>query len=154
VAPCPHQGACGLAARASAPNEAWCHHFAAPPQEVFTSRSWREFGERLGIDLRSLPLSFLVLERDAALDAAPTGLETVRILGRPRWEKGRARFEVCHAGGVHSADLLARTNRAVHRALREPEAVPQRYHARLAPQVGEALRLEVCEPIAAPAHPT
>jgi hypothetical protein len=153
LAPCPHADACGLANRARVVNEtteqkdaettdAWCHHFAAPAPEAFTSRFWREFGERLGIDLRALPLSFLVLERGAVhIAAAPNeaGGELVRILGRPRWEKGRARFDLCHAGGVHAGDMLKRTSPELHRALKEPEESVQLHRASLR-ELGDGTR--------------
>jgi len=159
LAPCPHAGVCGLAgvahrtpaaapatpaADAARPNDAhptgaqptdaWCHHFATPAPEAFTSRFWRDFGERLGIDLRALPMSFLVLERNAVnISALPNEAdgEFVRILGRPRWEKGRSRFDLCHAGGVHAADMLKRTSPDLHRSLKEPEESVQLYRATL-----------------------
>ncbi|MBI3886386.1 MAG: hypothetical protein HY302_11755 [Opitutae bacterium] len=61
VAPCTHQAACGLLAPANARH--WCHHFAAPPPEIFANSDWVRFGQRAGIDLRNLPYSFLVLDR-------------------------------------------------------------------------------------------
>ena len=61
VAPCTHQAACGLLAPDNVRH--WCHHFAPPPPEIFTDSDWVKFGRRAGIDLRSLPCSFLVLAR-------------------------------------------------------------------------------------------
>jgi hypothetical protein len=61
VAPCTHQARCGLLAPENARH--WCHHFAAPPPAVFTDSDWGKFALWEGIDLRSLPLSFLVLDR-------------------------------------------------------------------------------------------
>jgi hypothetical protein len=168
LAPCPHAGVCGLAGAArrtlaadskdSANSaggvaeandaqaiDAWCHHFATPAPEAFTSRFWREFGERLGIDLRALPMSFLVLERNAVnISALPNESEGefVRILGRPRWEKGRSRFDLCHAGGVHAADMLKRTSPDLHRSLKEPEESVQLHRATLREQPDGSRRIE------------
>ena len=61
VAPCPHQAACGVLA---AGNERhWCHFFAPPPAGVYADSGWVKFGQRAGIDLRSLPYSFIALDR-------------------------------------------------------------------------------------------
>lgn len=151
VAPCPHGRGCPLADRDAepnrAPNGAWCHHFAPPAAEAFTSGFWRRFAERLGIDLRALPYSFVVLDRDAAAPTAAAGLEPARILGRPRWEKGRARFELCCDRGVVEADLLKRTAPKLHKSLREPEAEPRSYAVELGAERGDATRVERIEPV-------
>jgi len=56
----------------------------------------------MGIDLRSLPYSFLVLARPAAELPTPVGYS--RIIGEPREAKGYARILSCHEGGV--TDLM------------------------------------------------
>lgn len=145
VAPCPHAQPCPLGAREDAPNGAWCHHFAAPAPEAFTSGFWRRFAERLGIDLRALPFSFVVLDREASAPTSPAGLEPARILGRPRWEKGRVRFELCCARGVIEADLLKRTAPKLHKSLRAPEAEPRGYAVELGEERGDAVRVERIE---------
>jgi len=61
IAPCTHQARCGMLALKNARH--WCHHFAPPPEAAFRDARWAEFGKELGIDLRSLPYSFLVLSR-------------------------------------------------------------------------------------------
>lgn len=63
VAPCPHAGTCGLLAPGN--ERHWCHFFADPPPGVHADSGWVKFGQRAGIDLRSLPYSYLVLERTA-----------------------------------------------------------------------------------------
>jgi hypothetical protein len=148
VAPCPHTGACGLRAPNAAPNEGWCHHFAPPAPEAFTSGFWRHFSKRLGIDLRDLPMSFLVLARAEATASAANddGLVPARILGRPRVEKGRVRFELCWADGVIEADLLKRTDPVLFRGLREPEAEPRAYRVELGARTGDATRVTRIEP--------
>jgi len=114
IAPCPHGGACGVLAPGA--ESEWCHHFAKPPPIAFQSRDWAQFSRRLGIDLRSLPYSFLALARDAA---PPDGGES-RILGRPRLLKGHAKVHVCDASGVHERTLLKRDDRELFKSLADP----------------------------------
>ena len=103
VAPCLHSMECGL----NAPSRAhdWCHHFASPPPEVFTSPHWAAFAKLLGIDLRSLPLSYLVLDK-----RPPTPLPegSVRVLGRPRVYKAHALALGCDAAGVEESRVSKR----------------------------------------------
>ncbi len=103
LAPCPHSGACALAAPERAAD--WCHHFARAPRSVFQDAFWGRFARELGIDLRALPYSFLALAREPA---APPPADLARVLGRPRMEKGRARLDVCTSAGVATRDFLAR----------------------------------------------
>ena len=119
LAPCPHTEACGVFGQN--PSDAWCHFFARPPAEAFIERRWTLFAKRLHIDLRSLPYSYLLLERrpSAASPAAPL---RARLLGRARLEKGRAELHVCTAQGVAALTLLERQDRAYFRSLRQPLA--------------------------------
>lgn len=94
VAPCPHQERCGVLAPGNESH--WCHHFATPPGFVFHDPDWARFANEMEIDLRSLPVSCLVLDRRPA-PPLPNG--TVRIVGRPRMEKPFARVLGCHATG-------------------------------------------------------
>lgn len=104
VSPCPHQQRCGILAEG---NEAhWCHQFAAPPPAIFQDPQWGRFAAEMEIDLRSLPVSFLVLDR-RPVEGVPEG--TVRVLGRPRIEKGQARLLGCAAEGVREYRLPKRT---------------------------------------------
>jgi hypothetical protein len=91
VAPCTHQERCGM------PESGWCHHFATPPAEAFTTPEWGRFAEATGIDLRSLPLSFLVTDQRTR-PAAPA--DTVRLIARPRTTKGDTLITACDARGV------------------------------------------------------
>ena len=116
VAPCTHQERCGILQPG---NEAhWCHHFASPPPAVFTDPHWGKFARLAGVDLRSLPLSFLVLDarpEEPAL-AAGGSSETVgtppasarRILGRPRIYKGYAMVLSSGVDGVGEHRLSKR----------------------------------------------
>ena len=102
VGPCPHQNTCGVL---TAGNERhWCHFFAAPPLGVYADSGWVRFGQRAGIDLRSLPYCFLALDRSqpSALSSQPSDLS--RIIGEPRLYKGYAKIFNCDAGGV--AELM------------------------------------------------
>jgi ribosomal protein RSM22 (predicted rRNA methylase) len=106
LAPCPHRGACGM--QAPGHERDWCHHFATPPRTVFQDAFWGRAARELGIDLRSLPYSFLALARGAA--PAPPA-ELARVLGRPRIEKGRARIDLCTASGVATRHYLERLSK-------------------------------------------
>ena len=147
VAPCPHQAACGILA---AGNERhWCHFFASPPTGLYADSAWVKFGQRAGIDLRSLPYSFLVLDRNAgaSLDDARAG--TVkrrpyegqglsRIIGAPRLYKGYAKVFNCDAGGVAELMLQKRDAPELFKALKQGEATGLQHwtHAngRISPQ--------------------
>lgn len=103
VAPCPHDGPCGLLAPGN--ERHWCHHFGRPPTEAFTEQGWALFGRRLGIDLRSLPYSYLVLDRRAP--AREPG--AVRMIGTPRPGPGGLRVLRCATSGVADVELPRRS---------------------------------------------
>ena len=118
VAPCPHQARCGLLAAENARH--WCHHFAAVPSEVFREGKWAELGRELGIDLRSLPLSYLIMDRGDMSTAPAAG--SSRILGVPRESKGYCRILSCQQSGVAELMLQKRDDPALFRELlRAPE---------------------------------
>jgi len=112
IAPCPHQATCGVL---TAGNERhWCHFFAAPPAGVYADSGWVKFGQRAGIDLRSLPYSFVVLDR-----RAPAQLDGFsRIIGEPRHYKGYAKIFNCDAGGVTDLILQKRDAPELFKALK------------------------------------
>jgi len=113
VAPCPHQGPCGIL---SGGNERdWCHHFAKPPNNVFTEGNWARFGRMMGIDLRSLPLSYLVLDKRPS----PVGPDRSRIIGRPRLYKPHAIILGCDESGVCQQRLDKRTFPEQYRQIRK-----------------------------------
>jgi ribosomal protein RSM22 (predicted rRNA methylase) len=120
VAPCTHQRACGMLARENARH--WCHHFAPPPPGIFQDARWMEFGKEMGIDLRSLPYSFLILERAGA--TRPTASGFSRVIGEPREGKGHLRVLSCDADGVGEFMLQKRDAPRLYRALRKGEAGP------------------------------
>ena len=123
IAPCTHQSLCGLLAPVN--ERHWCHHFAPPPPEIFADSDWVRFGQRAGIDLRSLPYSFLVLDRRAA--RAETQTDLSRILGEPRHYKGYARIFNCDASGVTELTLQKRDAPELFKELKRPSG-PLIYH--------------------------
>jgi len=120
VAPCTHQERCGMLTSGNAPH--WCHHFATPPSAIFQDARWAEFGKEIGIDLRSVPYSFLVLARPMADPPTPAGFS--RIIGEPREAKGFARVLSCHARGVTDLMLQKRDAPELFRALKKGALAP------------------------------
>ncbi len=119
VAPCTHAAACGILAPGNEPH--WCHHFAKPPPEIFIDGDWARFANFLGIDLGTLPVSFLVLDRRPA-PAVPPG--TVRVIGGPRMSKPEARLLACDADGVAQRHLARRTFPEAYRLLKKGRCDP------------------------------
>ena len=122
IAPCTHQASCGLLAPDNARH--WCHHFAAPPPGLLADSDWVRFAQRAGLDLRSVPYSFLVLERkgrrDEVTGALPEGWS--RVLGEPRVYKGFARVLSCQRDGVRELELQKRVAPEIHRAFKDGRA--------------------------------
>ncbi|SDS66226.1 small ribosomal subunit Rsm22 family protein [Opitutus sp. GAS368] len=133
VAPCPHHAACGVLA---AGNERhWCHFFASPPANLYADSDWVKFGQRAGIDLRSLPYCFLALDRRPTSVAAVYDrrnddeannddghrppLQLSRILGEPRHYKGYAKIFSCDASGVAELMLQKRDAPELFKALKQ-----------------------------------
>lgn len=124
VAPCPHNTACGVLA---AGNERhWCHFFASPPPSLYADSGWVKFGQRAGIDLRSLPYCFLVLDRPTPSlrpasrlnNAEPVSVGLSCILGEPRHYKGYAKVFNCDASGVSELMLQKRDAPELFKSLR------------------------------------
>jgi ribosomal protein RSM22 (predicted rRNA methylase) len=118
VAPCTHCAGCGLLKAENASH--WCHYFAVPPSSVFQDARWAEWGREMGIDLRSLPYSFLVLERAAA--AGPAGFS--RVIGEPREGKGHLKVLSCQEEGVEEFVLQKRDTPGLFRELRKGTGMP------------------------------
>lgn len=125
IAPCTHQAACGLLAPDNGRH--WCHRFAEPPPGIMGDANWVRFAQRAGIDLRSNPYSFLVLERRGLREPAPGVLPDgwSRVLGAPRVYKGFAKALSCQENGVRELELQKRDVPPVFKAFkdREGEAV-------------------------------
>jgi hypothetical protein len=117
VAPCPHENSCPVLMPGN--ERHWCHHFAPPPSEIFADSNWVKFGQRAGIDLRSLPYSFLALDRRSNLTATE-GLS--RVIGRPEHFKAYARVLNCDANGLAELQLPKRTDPALYKQLERTKA--------------------------------
>jgi SAM-dependent methyltransferase len=115
VAPCTHGGVCGLLRPGN--ERHWCHHFARPPWEIFADPDWAEFGRRMGVDLRSVPYSYLVMDRG---EESEREAGWSRVLGSPRRYKGYSRVFSCDAGGVRDLRLARRTHSRVLDRMEEP----------------------------------
>lgn len=111
VAPCTHQTTCGMLAPGN--ERHWCHHFAPPPTEVFMDGDWARFAKVAGIDLRSLPVSYLVLDRRPA---SPYGM---RMIGRPRIYKAHALLMGCDEAGVREIEVRKRDEPEEFRRLKK-----------------------------------
>ena len=119
VAPCTHQRACPMFAEGN--ERHWCHFFAPPPSEIFANPDWVKFGQRAGIDLRSLAYSFVALQRSVpSPSAGDTDLS--RIIGRPEHFKPYARFLNCDATGLAELTLPKRANPALFKELDRTKA--------------------------------
>ena len=116
IAPCTHGNSCPIERPGN--ERHWCHFFAPPPGEIFADPNWVKFGQRAGIDLRSLPYSFLALDRRTArpLD----GLS--RIIGRPEHFKPYARVLNCDATGLAELEVPKRVDPALVKELERTKA--------------------------------
>lgn len=112
VAPCTHADRCPVLAEDRTRD--WCHFFAPPPGEIFADSNWVKFGQRAGIDLRSLPYCFLALDRRPA--AAPSAGWS-RVIGRPEHFKPYARWLNCDASGLQDLELPKRADPALFKQL-------------------------------------
>jgi hypothetical protein len=100
----------------------WCHHFASPPPGIFTDSDWGRFAKIAGIDLRSLPLSFLALDQRPA---PPLPAGAARLIGHPRVYKAHARLLGCDEAGVRDRQLAKRRLPGEFRRIKkgEPEVL-------------------------------
>ena len=85
---------------------------------------WVRFARRAGIDLRSLPYSFLVLERQGLREPLPGGLAPggSRVLGAPRVYKGFAKLLSCQAENVRELELQKRVAPELFKAFKDRTA--------------------------------
>jgi hypothetical protein len=120
IAPCTHADVCGLLSPENARH--WCHYFADPPPAIYADSDWVRFGQRAGIDLRSLPYSFLVLDSLSVHD--PGDLPASRIIGGAEHFKGYAKVLSCAPGAVEELILQKRDAPELFKALKSPEGVP------------------------------
>jgi len=73
----------------------------------------------MGIDLRDLPVSFLVLDKRPA---PPMPAAAARIIGHPRLYKGHALVLGCDATGVSDRRMMKRQFPAEYRAFKKGDA--------------------------------
>ncbi len=111
IAPCTHQAICPALAPGN--EREWCHQFAAPPSEIFANPDWVKFGQRAGVDLRSLPYSFLGLDRTAT----PQAPGWSHVIGRPEHFKPYARLLNCDATGLTELTVPKRSAPALFKEL-------------------------------------
>ena len=113
-APCPDDGACPM----MQPDrwEDWCHQFAPTPSQVFQDPFWAAFSRILGVDLRSLPVSFLCLDK-----ASPSRDRSCscRFLGRPRMLKYQAEIHACFQGEFRSLVASKRQNPSLYKTFKK-----------------------------------
>ena len=96
VAPCVCNLACPMDLEDNAHH--WCHFFAKPPVEAFTSSDWSRLSSELEIDLRSLPYIYLALD-SISLDHESDNRSSSRVIGRPWQHKGYANLLSCDRTG-------------------------------------------------------
>lgn len=118
IAPCTHQHDCPILQPGN--ERHWCHFFAPPPSEIFADSNWVKFGQRAGIDLRSLPYSFLALDRQ--LTAPPPPSDLGRVIGRAEHFKPYARVLNCDASGLAELELPKRADPALFKQLERTKA--------------------------------
>jgi hypothetical protein len=148
VAPCTHQARCGILAPEN--ERHWCHHFAAPPPEVFQDGGWARFAKVLGVDLRDLPLSFLVLDRRPA-PALP--MRAARVIGHPRVYKPHALLLGCDESGVSERRLTKRAFPDVFKRLKKGECDPLQVWRCMGDEIAEIQPLGA-PPTRGPGHGT
>lgn len=105
IAPCTHAFSCPMLQPQH--QRHWCHFFANPPTEVFQSAFWHKVSHQLGIDLRSLPYSYLACSRHHS-GSSNRGAE--RLIGHPRTYKGYGKLFCCGASGLHERTIQKRDN--------------------------------------------
>ncbi len=112
VAPCPHQGECGLLLPE---NEAhWCHHFAPAPSAAHQDPFWGHFRRELNLDIGPVAYSFLVADKTAAGDG---GLS--HLIGKPLRAPKFLRVLSCQKEDI--AELVAsRRSGDIYRPLKQP----------------------------------
>lgn len=101
LAPCPHQLPCPLLSEHRGKD--WCHFFVKPPSWIFQDADWALFAKELGIDLRSLPVSFRFMVKKSFLDQHKSQLQVPEggvSVGRPRIRKSGAQLWWCASDGT------------------------------------------------------
>ena len=133
IAPCTHELGCPMFAPAN--ERHWCHFFAPPPSEIFADSNWVKFGQRAGIDLRSLPYCFVAADQFSASESPrgeaesssepglrPADPSLSRVIGRVEHFKPYARLLNCDAAGLAELELPKRAHPALFKQLERSKA--------------------------------
>jgi hypothetical protein len=122
VAPCTHELGCPMFAPGN--ERHWCHFFAPPPAEIYADSNWVKFGQRAGIDLRSLPYAFIALERTRPETANSPMIDPAvsRVIGRVEHFKPYARLLNCDAQGLLELELPKRADPTLFKQLERTKA--------------------------------
>jgi hypothetical protein len=112
IAPCTVQRTCPMFEPENARH--WCHFFAKPPPEAFQSPLWREVSTRIGIDLRSLPYSYLTSSKIAE-PHWPARAE--RRIGHARELKAECQLLCCGEPGLSERALQRRDDPELFRKI-------------------------------------
>lgn len=123
VAPCSHQDACPLLQAGR--ERDWCHHFASPPAQVFTDGNWARFARRAGVDLRSLPYSYLALQSRPEMARPEPPRPWARPLGRVRIQKASATISACTSGGIMGLHLSKQDDPKTFARIRHGASAPR-----------------------------
>lgn len=116
IAPCTHNKPCPIESSA----DDWCHFHAQPPREIFQDADWRLLANEVGIDLRSLPVSYLVMTKDN--DAAKFRADCGRLIGHPKQLKFGIRCYKCSENGYEDVQIKMPKNQ-VKEIQRDPFCV-------------------------------
>lgn len=118
VAPCPHAKPCGMLAEENTHH--WCHFFTSFPSHAAQDARWSQLGRELGIDLRALPYSFLVMQKQ------PVAFnEAARIIGTPEEKRGHFAVLACENCGVRELLAQKRDVPELFKALRKRTHEPR-----------------------------
>ena len=125
VAPCTHSFRCPML---TPENERhWCHHFARVPSIAHQDPAWKEFSAAVGVDLRVLPYSFLVMERCVGGRRGKPAVALdgwCRVIGASRQLKGYHKVLRCGEGGLAEIVLQKRDAPIAFKELSRGDGVP------------------------------
>lgn len=120
IAPCLHQNRCEMLLGAN--ERHWCHFFAKPPEGILGDSHWRKLSHLLGIDIRSLPYSCLVLQH-RKVKSEPTAdiAGYTRVIGRPRVYKPLVKLFCCDESGLEDREAQKRDAPEFYKACKKED---------------------------------
>ncbi|MGA0333352.1 MAG: small ribosomal subunit Rsm22 family protein [Kiritimatiellia bacterium] len=122
IAPCTHQGACGLLSGENEPH--WCHHFADAPPLAHQDPFWGHFRKEMNLDVGPVAYSFLILGKQG--DEPETGAS--HLIGKPLRFPKFVKVLSCQAEDVR--ELVAGRKTDIYRDLKQGRT-PALYHFEL-----------------------